>query len=70
MSGLFAVFTRLKGSVSRLLSSSQHTVRTQPIIEDIGAVWFVAKCATLCLRLGVRIEELTLGRKVRQSVVS
>jgi hypothetical protein len=45
-------------------------VRTQPIIEDIGAVWFVAKCATLCLRLGVRIEELTLGRKVRQSVVS
>jgi hypothetical protein len=31
-------------------------------------VWFVANYATLCLRLVVRIEELTLGRKVRQSV--
>jgi hypothetical protein len=38
--------------------------------EDLGAVWFMAKCATLCLRLVVRIEELTLGRKVRQSVAS
>jgi hypothetical protein len=35
-----------------------------------GVVWFVAKYATLCLRLVVRIEELTLGRKVRQSVAS
>jgi hypothetical protein len=35
-----------------------------------GPVWFVANCATLCLRLVVRIEELTLGRKVRQSVAS
>jgi hypothetical protein len=34
--------------------------------KDIGAVWFVAKRATLCLRLVVRIEELTLGRKVWQ----
>jgi hypothetical protein len=32
---------------------------------SLGAVWFVAKCATICLRLVVRIEELTLGRKVR-----
>jgi hypothetical protein len=39
-------------------------------IMKLEAVWFVAKCATLCLRLVVRIEELTLGRKVRQSVVS
>jgi hypothetical protein len=30
----------------------------------------VAKCATLCLRLVVRIEELTLGRKVTQNVAS
>jgi hypothetical protein len=30
----------------------------------------VAKSATLCLRLVVRIEELTLGRKVRQNVAS
>jgi hypothetical protein len=36
----------------------------------LGVVWFVAKCATLCLRLVVRIEELTLGIKVRQSVTS
>jgi hypothetical protein len=35
-----------------------------------GAVWLVAKYATLCLRLVVRIEKLTLGRKVRQSVAS
>jgi hypothetical protein len=34
------------------------------------SVWFVAKCVTLCLRLVVRIEELTLDRKVRQSVTS
>jgi hypothetical protein len=40
------------------------------LLEDLGAVWFVAKCVTLCLRLVVRIEELTLGRKVRQSVAS
>jgi hypothetical protein len=39
-------------------------------LEDIGHVWFVANYATLCLRLVVRIEELTLGRKVRQSVAS
>jgi hypothetical protein len=36
----------------------------------LGAVWFVTKYATLYLRLVVRIEELTLGRKVRQSVAS
>jgi hypothetical protein len=36
----------------------------------LGAVWFVAKRATLCLRLVVRIEELTLGRKVWQRVAS
>jgi hypothetical protein len=36
----------------------------------LRAVWFVAKCATLCLRLVVRIKELTLGTKVRQSVAS
>jgi hypothetical protein len=35
-----------------------------------GAVWFVAKRVTLCLRLVVRIEELTLGRKVWQNVAS
>jgi hypothetical protein len=29
----------------------------------LRAVWFVAKRATLCLRLFVRIEELTLGSK-------
>jgi hypothetical protein len=34
------------------------------------AVWFVANYATLCLMLVVRIEELTLGRKVRQSVAT
>jgi hypothetical protein len=33
-------------------------------------VWFVANYATLCLRLVVRIEKLTLGTKVRQSVAS
>jgi hypothetical protein len=38
--------------------------------QDYRAVWFVPKCATLCLRLVVRIEELTLGRKVRQSVTT
>jgi hypothetical protein len=38
--------------------------------RHLGPVWFVANCATLCLRLVVRIEELTLGRKVRQSVAS
>jgi hypothetical protein len=37
--------------------------------QDLGSVWFVANCATLCLRLVVQIEKLTLGRKVRQSVV-
>jgi hypothetical protein len=38
--------------------------------EEYGAVWFVPKCATLCLRLVVQIEKLTLGRKVRQSVAT
>jgi selenocysteine lyase/cysteine desulfurase len=37
---------------------------------DSGSVWFVANYATLCLRLVVQIKELTLGRKVRQNVVS
>jgi hypothetical protein len=39
-------------------------------VPDVGAVWFVAKRATLYLRLVARIEELTLGRKVWQSVAS
>jgi hypothetical protein len=30
----------------------------------LGPVWFVANCVTFCLLLVVRIEELTLGRKV------
>jgi hypothetical protein len=34
--------------------------------KDLGPVWFVANCATLCLRLVIQIEELTLGKKVRQ----
>jgi hypothetical protein len=37
---------------------------------DEGSVWFTANCVTLYLRLIIRIEELTLGRKVRQSVAS
>jgi hypothetical protein len=37
---------------------------------DEGPVWFVANYATLCLRLVVRIEELTLGTKVWQNVVN
>jgi hypothetical protein len=41
-----------------------------PDLGDKGVVWFMAKYVTLCLRLVVRIEELTLGRKVRQSVAS
>jgi hypothetical protein len=42
------------------------------LIRDntLRAVWFVAKCTTLCLRLVIRIEELTLDRKVRQNVAS
>jgi hypothetical protein len=39
-------------------------------MEDVGPVWFVANCVTLYLMLVVRIEELTLDRKVRQSVTS
>jgi hypothetical protein len=35
-----------------------------------GSVGSVANCATLCLRLVVQTEELTLDRKVRQSVTS
>jgi hypothetical protein len=42
----------------------------EQVYGDRGAVWFVAKRATLCLRLVVRIEELTLGKKVWQSVAS
>jgi hypothetical protein len=30
----------------------------------------VSKCVTLCLKLVIRIEELTLGRKVRQNVAT
>jgi hypothetical protein len=51
-----------------------HTLTCMPnsiffaVVTALGAVWFVAKCATVCLRLVVRIEELTLGRKVWQSV--
>jgi hypothetical protein len=37
-------------------------------IKDLRPVWFVANYATLYLRLVVRIEELTLSRKVRKSV--
>jgi hypothetical protein len=29
-------------------------------LKVLGFVWFVAKCATICLRLVVCIEELTL----------
>jgi hypothetical protein len=36
----------------------------------LGSVWFVANCATFYLRLGIRIEELTLDRKIRQIVAS
>jgi hypothetical protein len=39
-------------------------------MEEVGVVWFVPKYVTLCLTLVVRIEELTLGRKVRQSVAT
>jgi hypothetical protein len=46
-----------------------HDVRWM-VAEYEGPVWFVANYATLCLRLVVRIEELTLGIKVRQSVAS
>jgi hypothetical protein len=38
--------------------------------RDLGSVWFVANCVTLCLSLIVRIEELTLAIKVRQSMIS
>jgi hypothetical protein len=40
------------------------------VAGDLGHVWFVANYATLCLRLVVQIEELTLGGKVVQSVAS
>jgi hypothetical protein len=33
-------------------------------LEHIGHVWFVANYITLCLRLVVRIEELTLAEKL------
>jgi hypothetical protein len=49
---------------------SKANVRLQDPRTYLGPVWFVANCVTLCLRLVVRIEELTLGRKVRQSVAS
>jgi hypothetical protein len=48
---------------------NMHTLdasRTAPH-QSHGHIWFVPNCVTLCL---VRIEELTLNRKVRQSVVS
>jgi hypothetical protein len=32
---------------------------------ELGFVWFVANYATICLRLVVRIEELSLDRKVK-----
>jgi hypothetical protein len=40
------------------------------IMKDVEPVWFVANCVTFCLRLVARIKELTLCRKVRQSVTS
>jgi hypothetical protein len=35
-----------------------------------GLFWFVTNYITLCLRLVVQIEEITLDRKVRQNVTS
>jgi hypothetical protein len=56
----YSLFGVSSGSALTLARTAAH----------LGSVWFVANYATLCLRLVVRIEELTLGRKVRQSVVS
>jgi hypothetical protein len=39
-------------------------------LSALRLVWFVANCVTLCLKLVIRIEQLTLSRKVRQSVTS
>jgi hypothetical protein len=39
-------------------------------VHILGPVWVVANYATLCLRLVIRIEELTLYTKVRQIVAS
>jgi hypothetical protein len=36
----------------------------------VWPVWFVANYVTLCLRLVVQIEELILGRKVRQNIAN
>jgi hypothetical protein len=47
-----------------------HQLASSFKLSYLGPVWFVAKCATLCLRLVVQIEYLTLGRKVRQSVAT
>jgi hypothetical protein len=39
-------------------------------VANLRHVWFVAHYVTLCLRLVVKIEELTLDRKVKQSVAN
>ena len=38
--------------------------------KNYVSVWFAANCTTHCVRLVVRIKELTLDRKVSQSVTS
>jgi hypothetical protein len=52
------------------VSSSSDRSSYAEMIINLGHVWFVANYDKLCLRLVVQIEELTLGRKVRQSVAS
>jgi hypothetical protein len=53
----------------------EGTVTAPPAIKwlnlkDYRPVWFMVNYVTLCLILVVQIEELTLDRKVRQSVTS
>jgi hypothetical protein len=38
--------------------------------EHLRLVWFVANYASLCPSLVIRIKELTLYKKVRQSVAN
>jgi hypothetical protein len=64
---------RARHTEGKPLECIPRLARDRPVISDqphLGPVWFVANYATLCLRLVVQIEELTLGRKVRQSVAS
>jgi hypothetical protein len=59
-----------KGGSTVAIHDSEEFLRLLQAPSQLGPVWFVANCATLCLRLVVQFEELTLGRKVRQSVAS